>query len=88
MNVGGFELGTVEIVAAAVTVLVLLLTIVFFGRKSGKARRTVALLGPSGAGKTLVFSQLTSGQYVETQTSMEENVGTLQREKGVRACPS
>ncbi|KAB0795475.1 hypothetical protein PPYR_12314 [Photinus pyralis] len=50
-----------------------LLFVFYFRRRSYK--RGVLLTGLCDSGKTLTFSQLVHGKYVNTQTSMKENVG-------------
>ncbi|KAF5306996.1 hypothetical protein FQR65_LT07219 [Abscondita terminalis] len=58
------------IVVFAIT---LILVIFFLKRKSSK--RGVLLTGLCDSGKTLIFAQLVHGKYVNTQTSMKENLG-------------
>ncbi|XP_006822972.1 signal recognition particle receptor subunit beta-like [Saccoglossus kowalevskii] len=69
------------VVALAVVILTIVLFKIILGRKN--TRRGVLLVGLCDSGKTLLFSKLTSGKYVMTQTSIKENSGTykLQGEK-------
>eukprot|EP00048_Salpingoeca_helianthica_P016131 m.230605 g.230605 ORF g.230605 m.230605 type:complete len:244 (-) comp18097_c0_seq1:30-761(-) len=75
-------IGLFEILAAVATLVCVLVAFFVFQRKSGRNRNTLLLAGPSGGGKTLLFVQLTRGTFVETHTSMDENVGSVSREKG------
>ena len=67
--------------AFAVGVFVGLLTLILifmWSRGRGglrRVRRAVLIVGPSDAGKTLLFGQLLHGKPIETYTSMIENVG-------------
>lgn len=40
------------------------------------SKRGVLLTGLCDSGKTVLFSHLIAGKYVDTQTSMKENVGS------------
>ncbi|KAL3268424.1 hypothetical protein HHI36_007537 [Cryptolaemus montrouzieri] len=60
-----------------IAVLAILLTLVFFLiYKRGKStRRSILLTGICDSGKTLIFSQLVHKKYVQTYTSIKDNVG-------------
>jgi len=65
--------------AIIVAVIALLVTFVLFklwSRKSGSGQG-VLLVGLSDAGKTLIFSQLISGRFVNTFTSMKQNESSV-----------
>ena len=68
----------VGVVVALLVVVVALAVAVFLRVRRGIARTKIIIVGPCGAGKTLLFSQLCYGKHVETQTSMEENEGRCQ----------
>lgn len=64
------------VVGVFVGLLTLILIFMWSRGRSGlrKVRRAVLIVGPSDAGKTLLFGQLLHGKPIETYTSMVENV--------------
>jgi GTPase SAR1 family protein len=77
------SIGPAEILAVVATLVCVLVAFFVFQKKTGRNRTKLLLVGPSGAGKTLLFLQLTRGAFSDTQTSIDENADTLTREKGV-----
>ncbi|XP_028519382.1 signal recognition particle receptor subunit beta [Exaiptasia diaphana] len=78
---GGFELfdgPNGGVLAIAIGTLIVLITtlLLFFLRRGTRKGNHVLLVGLTDAGKTLLFSRLTSGKYVMTHTSMKENKGS------------
>ncbi|KAI1297313.1 Signal recognition particle receptor subunit beta [Halotydeus destructor] len=60
-------------IALAVAVLIVTIALLKFLTKKASSGDAILLVGLSDAGKTVMFSQLTAEQYVETVTSMKEN---------------
>lgn len=63
-----------------------LLAVFYFYHKRKTSRRGVLLTGLSNSGKTLIFSQLVHGKYVDTHTSIKENSGELLLSNTVSNC--
>ncbi|KAI8819894.1 signal recognition particle receptor beta subunit-domain-containing protein [Fimicolochytrium jonesii] len=64
------------LVALVSTAILIVLTFYFLFKKTrGPTRDTVLIAGVSGAGKTVLYTQLRYGKTVETHTSMEKNEG-------------
>ncbi|KAK9890655.1 hypothetical protein WA026_012013 [Henosepilachna vigintioctopunctata] len=61
----------------SIAFLVILLTIVFFliYKRGKSSRRGIILVGLCDSGKTLIFSQLIHKKYIQTFTSIKDNVG-------------
>ncbi|XP_067946550.1 signal recognition particle receptor subunit beta-like [Watersipora subatra] len=70
-------MGETEIlIAIVVGILSLVLFYLVFGRR--KARKSnVLIIGICDSGKTLIFTQLAKNLYRMTQTSLQENAGTV-----------
>lgn len=70
-------------VEGLIAIVVLLVSVIFLilRRKSGLSRSEIVIVGPCGAGKTLLFCQLSSGVFTDTQTSLEENEGQVTSSK-------
>jgi len=62
------------IIVMLIVFLVTCAIFIFYQRKKS-SKRGVLLTGLCDSGKTLLFSQLVHGEYVNTQTSMKENFG-------------
>ena len=80
-----FDLNDPQFVGIVVACVAVFLTFViiklWLGQRS--ARRGVLLLGLCEAGKTLIWSKLLFGRKVETLTSVKENIGNYQTNKGM-----
>lgn len=67
--------------------VILVITYVFYALYQSRrtSKRGVLLTGLCDSGKTVLFSHLIAGKYVDTQTSMKENVGSyLINNKGLQ----
>ncbi|EGD75079.1 hypothetical protein PTSG_06735 [Salpingoeca rosetta] len=63
---------------------ILAVVVVFLLRGKAKAKRdTVLLVGPLGTGKTTLFSLLTTGQAMPTQTSLKPNEAALELDTSI-----
>lgn len=66
--------GSVFLALGIIVITTLLILLVIRSSKSGDS---ILLLGLCDSGKTSLFTQLTTGQVVKTQTSIQENKGRL-----------
>ncbi|XP_018331015.1 signal recognition particle receptor subunit beta [Agrilus planipennis] len=71
----------IKLIISVLTVLVTLILYVVYQR-ARKSRRSILLVGLRESGKTLTFTQLIHGQYVETFTSIKENIGDYETNNG------
>jgi signal recognition particle receptor subunit beta len=60
-------------------VLVIIVTLVIFAlyRRRKASRNCILLTGLCDSGKTLIFSQLVHNKFIQTHTSIRENIGTF-----------
>jgi hypothetical protein len=65
------------VVGGALIAVLLVVIVVIVALKRRHRRTEIIIVGPCGAGKTLLFQQLTTGTFVDTVTSMEENEGIV-----------
>ncbi|KAK3927924.1 Signal recognition particle receptor subunit beta [Frankliniella fusca] len=80
-----FDFNDPQFIAVLVAVLAVVLTFVILKLflRQRTARRSVLLLGLCDAGKTLIWSKLLYGRKADTHTSIKENVGDYQTNKGL-----
>ncbi|XP_019870565.1 signal recognition particle receptor subunit beta [Aethina tumida] len=60
-----------------IALVVILITVVIFAlyKRKKTSRRGILITGLCDSGKTVIFSQLVHNKYVETHTSIKENIG-------------
>ncbi|KAJ3642394.1 hypothetical protein Zmor_025186 [Zophobas morio] len=65
-------------VGVLVAIVVVVLTIVIFilYRRRKASRNCILLTGLCDSGKTLIYAQLLHNKFIQTQTSIKENIGT------------
>ncbi|XP_069677188.1 signal recognition particle receptor subunit beta [Periplaneta americana] len=65
-----------QVLGIIIAIFVVLITVVVFvlWRRKKAARRGILIMGLSDSGKTLLFSQLLHNKYVQTHTSVKENI--------------
>jgi signal recognition particle receptor subunit beta len=76
-----------DAVLIAVVVVIITTVVLFLLRaRKGASRTKIVIVGPCGAGKTLLFSQIVNNKFVETQTSLEENSGDVPKKLREKVC--
>jgi len=78
----GIDFTDPAVISIIVALFVVLLTLLFWMKKSKSKGRCVLFVGPSDSGKTAILSHLINGQGTETVTSLIPNEYEYQVENG------